>query len=88
MSEEKRTKLCELCGENRHIVLGTKEERIEYYLNSAMRMGAALGSWQAAGDGVVRMAAGSAQRAIKEQLLDTIMRIVREPDEATAEEPK
>ena len=75
---------CEVCGQKPHLCAGTKKERIEYYLDSALRLGATVGVWQKDGDGVVRGAASRAVDLITEDLLERIMSIVEEPqDEPT-----
>ena len=72
---------CPTCGQVSHYAIGPKEERIEYYLDSAFRLGAAIGDWQHGQDRAVTHAACDGGDAMKTALLSMIMNIVNEPVE-------
>ena len=46
-------KKCETCGSKLFHAHGTKEQRIKFYVDSAMRLGACFGQWSDGGDGVI-----------------------------------
>ena len=77
---------CETCKQFICQVVGTKEQRIQYYLDCTFRMGACLGQWCQEKENIVQRAANEGIKAMKTVLMEAIMRIVDEPDEA--EEPE
>lgn len=77
---------CEICGEQPSLVLGSKEDRIKYYVDSAIRLGAVLGVWQKDNDRIVKAAAGDAVLAVRGTLVSRIMSICAEPEEISTSE--
>ncbi len=73
-------KVCEACGHKPSRVVGTKTERLEYYIDAAIRLGACLGQWTENGDSTVNLAGGEGVRAIKEVLMGAVVRIAQEPE--------
>ena len=70
-------KKCGLCKQIPSTCTGTKKERIGYYLDSAMRMGACLGTWPNPED----------REWMQELLLGEIMSITRETDPPLEDNP-